>query len=78
VRGRAAVANLTLITARSDAATVDQLWLVLSLLVAILAMLSVIVGRVAINSSNSPNQHRHLYVAIPHMRPLRAVSRPRF
>ena len=40
----AAVANLTLIAARSDAATVDHLWLVLSLLVALCAILSLLVG----------------------------------
>ena len=40
----AAVANLTLIAATSDAATVDHLWLVLSPLVVLLAMLSLIVG----------------------------------
>jgi len=40
----AAVANLTLLAARSDAATDDQPWLVLSLLVVLLAILSLIVG----------------------------------
>src|SRR5579871_4021033 len=36
----AAVANLTLMAASADSATLDHLWLVLSLLVALLAILS--------------------------------------
>ena len=40
----AAVANLTLIAARSDATTVDTLWLALSPLVALLTILSLLVG----------------------------------
>jgi hypothetical protein len=67
----AAVANLTLIAARSDTATLDHLWLILSLLVALIANLFLIIGSVmaipvsmtrltTIPHSTSPTPHKPL------------------
>jgi hypothetical protein len=70
----AAVANLTLLAATSDTATVQQLWLMTSLLVALAAMLSPIVGptRTIFRLAYPPGHHPLLHLAVP----LQAVSRP--
>jgi hypothetical protein len=72
----AAVANLTLVAATSDAAADDRLWFMLSLLVALLAMLSLmLVPAMTISRiDDSPDQHPLLHLALP----LQAVSRPGF
>ena len=76
----AAVANLTLLAATADAAVLGSLWLVLSLLVALLAMRSEIPGRVGTitHISDYPHHHRHFHLAVPRIRSLQAVSRPAF
>ena len=71
-----AVANLTLMAARSDAATVVHLWLGLSLVVALLATLSLIVGCAItiFHIDDAPDSHPWLHLA----NPLQALSRPAF
>jgi hypothetical protein len=72
----AAVANLTLLVASSDASQTDQLWLVLSLLVALLAILSLIVGSAmtTLRIDDAPDPHLSLHLTSP----LQAHSRPDF
>jgi hypothetical protein len=74
----AAVANLTLLAATSDTATGDHLWFI-SVLLALTAVLSLIGGPTITISriDDAPDQHPFLYLAVPLIRPLHAVSRPR-
>jgi hypothetical protein len=72
----AAVANLTLIAARSDAAIDDHLWLVLSLPVALLATLSLIFGS-AMTISASMTRPTPVLRSTS-LTPYKALSRPRF
>jgi hypothetical protein len=76
----AAVANLTLLAATSDAATVDHLWLMLSLLVAVTAMASLLLGPTMTISrlADSPDRHHRVQLAVPLIPPLQAVFRPGF
>ena len=75
----AAVANLTLLAPTSDAAAGDRMWL-LSLLVALTAMLGLILGPVGtITTSPTLSDHsRQFQLAVPSIRPLKAISRPAF
>jgi hypothetical protein len=72
----AAVANLTLLAARSDSAPGDQLWLVLSLLVALLAILTLSLGSATTlpHIDDAPDPHHSLHLDTP----LQALSRPSF
>jgi hypothetical protein len=76
----AAVANLTLLAATSDTATVSHLWLLTSLIVAQTAMLSLIVGpaRTISHVGAVPDRYHHFHPAVPLTRPLQAVFRPGF
>ena len=75
----AAVANLTLLAATSDTATADHLWLMMSLVVAVTAMLSQLLGPTMTIShlDDSPDRHHRVQLAVPLIRPLQAVFRPR-
>jgi hypothetical protein len=75
----AAVANLTLLAATSDTATVDHLWLMMSLVVAVTAMLSLLLGPTITISrlGDSTDRHHHFQLSVPLVRPLQAVFRPR-
>ena len=75
----AAVANLTLLAPTSDAAAGDRMWL-LSLLVALTAMLGLILGPVGTitTSPTLPDHSRQFQLAVPSIRPLKAISRPAF
>ena len=74
----AAVANLTLLAATSDATPVDRLWCMLSLVVALTAMLRLIPGppMTISRTSDSFDHHRRVQLAVPRIRPLQAVFRP--
>ena len=75
----AAVANLTLLAATSDATPVDRLWwCVMSLVVAATAMLRLILGPgMTISRTNgSSDHHRRVQLAVSLSRPLQAVFRP--
>jgi hypothetical protein len=76
----AAVANLTLLAATSEAAPVDRLWCMLSLVLALTAMLSLSLGPAITISrtSDSSDNHRRVRLVVPLFRPLQAVSRPGF
>jgi hypothetical protein len=76
----AAVANLTLLAATSDATTGDHLWLMMSLIVAVTAMVSLLLGPTMTISrlADSPNRHHRVQLAAPLIRPLQAVFRPDF
>ena len=75
----AAVANLTLLAATSDTATVDHLWLMMSLVVAVTAMLNQLLGPTIpiAHLDDSPDRHHRFQLAVPFIRPLQAVFRPR-
>jgi hypothetical protein len=75
----AAVANLTLMAATSDTATVDHLWLVMSLVVAVTAMLSQLLGPTMTIShlDDYPDRHHRFQLTATLIRPLHAVFRPR-
>jgi hypothetical protein len=74
----AAVANLTLLAATSDATPVDRLWCMRSLVVALTAMLRLIhgPGMTISRTSDSSDHHRRVQLAVPLIRPLQAVFRP--
>jgi hypothetical protein len=76
----AAVANLTLLAATSDAVTVNHLCCMMSLLVALAAMLSLIVdpAKTIFRLADPRGHHPLLHLAVPLIRPLQAVSRPGF
>ena len=73
----AAVANLTLLAPTSDAAAGDRMWLI-SLLVALTAMLGLILGPVGTitTSPTLPDHSRQFQLAVPSIRTLKAISRP--
>jgi hypothetical protein len=75
----AAVANLSLLAATSDTATLDRLWLMMSVVVAVTAMLRLHLAPTTTisRSGDSSDQHRRVQLAVPLSRPLKAVFRPR-
>jgi hypothetical protein len=75
----AAVANLTLLVATSDAAAADRVWFI-SLAVALTAILNLLVGPVGAitTSANRLHHPRRFQLTVPLIRPLKAVSRPAF
>ena len=74
----AAVANLTLLAATSDATPVDRLWCMMSLVVALTTMPRLILGPAMSISrtSDSSDYHRWAQLAVSLIRPLQAVFRP--
>ena len=73
----AAVANLTRLAATPDATPVDRLWCMLSLVVALTALLRLILGPdlTISRSSDSSDPHHRVQLAVPLIRPLQAVFR---
>jgi Transposase DDE domain/Transposase domain (DUF772) len=75
----AAVANLTLLAATSDTATVVHLWLMMSLVMAVSAMLSLLPAPTMTISrlGDSPDRLHLFQLSVPLIRPLQPVFRPR-
>jgi hypothetical protein len=75
----AAVANLTLLAATSEPATVDHLWLMMSLVMAVSAMLSLLPAPTMTISrlGDSPDRLHLFQLSVPLIRPLQPVFRPR-
>lgn len=75
----AAVANLTLLAATSDATPVDRLQYMTSLAAPLTVMLSLILGPAMTSSgvADSSDHHRRVQFAVPLIRSLQAVFRPR-